>query len=208
MSFNKFIIYSCERNAHYFDWSSTLEDFTIVSSVNIREFIIKNINKRISRIRLDILLGWFKEEIRIEYIKNKNGFDVLLKFNSNKCKITSSSSLFIDDTYAKHSTDLCRLFKLIELEIVKRCPPNKNLLLVSDFIKKVSSKNVYLIAIYSSTQKKDILQTIFADYYVDFSLQNWSKVTIEILLSKLKNKSVSKYFPIIDYEGFFANQKT
>ncbi|PIU35134.1 hypothetical protein COT03_01640 [Candidatus Shapirobacteria bacterium CG07_land_8_20_14_0_80_39_18] len=208
MSFKKFIIYSQEEDVYCFDWSSKIEGFTIITSVNIREFIINIFNKRINRIRLHKLIGWLKGEIRTEYIENKNGFNALFTFNSNKFEKTFPKSLFIDDIYAKHSTNLYRFVSLIELEILKQCPLNKNLLLISDCIKKVSSKNIYLIVIYSSGQKKDILQKTAADYYVDFSLKDWSELTIKILLSKLKNKSVSKYFPIIDYERFFANQKT
>ena len=68
MSFKKFIIYSQEEDVYCFDWSSKIEGFTIITSVNIREFIINIFNKRINRIRLHKLIGWLKGEIRTEYI--------------------------------------------------------------------------------------------------------------------------------------------
>lgn len=201
MSFKKFIIYSPENNVHSFPWRNKLKDFTVIDTKSLRKVIVDAINGKISFIRLGESIGLLNGEIKIEYLPEEI---VSLEYSSRNFKIKLPKTEILEETSCKKITSLCHLISLIEMEILRQS--RGKTLLVSDSIKRISSKDIYFIAIYVFTNK-DNAKITFPDYYIDFSTEEWVKNAIEVISSKSENKTAN-YFKTIEYDKFFANQES
>lgn len=209
MSSRKIVIYSDEDDSYNIKWSSYLkENITFVNSVEIIDYFLKLINKKVNVINLYRLTKWLVGEININYVNNGDLCNVLLKYKSNVINFNFNKTLKLDIFFFKRNTELRRFINLIELEIIKQCPVDKKLVLISNSIKSTSNKDIYLIAFYSLNKSKDVLKTILADYYIDCSSTNWIELTIEVLLYEFKKRKIVKYFSTVDYKKFFANKET